>query len=62
MTQEEEIQFKVEVVKAIMPYAKNMNHKQIKDIINLVSKENKDLPKGFANMIFEQILILKYNK
>lgn len=60
MTNEEITEFKNEILKTIMPHAKNMNIKKIKEIITFVEKQNKDLPKGFSDMLFEQILIQKH--
>ncbi len=62
MTQEEIKQFKETIAKTIIPVVQNMNEEQIKDIIKLVEKEHKNLPEGFGNMLYEQILIIKYNK
>ncbi len=60
MTTEEITSFTEEIKKTILPHAKNMKDIQIKDIITLVEEQNKDLPEGFGNMLFEEILILKY--
>ena len=61
MTQEEIQEFKETIAKTIMPLAQNMTEEQIKIIIDNVTKDNPELPKGFGNMIYEQILIMKYN-
>lgn len=61
MTQEEVQEFKETIAKTIMPLAQNMTGEQIKLIIDNVAKENPELPEGFANMVYEQILIMKYN-
>lgn len=61
MTQEEAQEFKETIVKTIIPIVKNMTDEQIKNIISIVAKENNDLPQGFGNMLYEQILIMKYN-
>lgn len=60
MTKEEIIKFKDEILKTITPHTKYMNNKKIKEIIELVQKQNQDLPKGFADMLFEQILMNKH--
>lgn len=62
MTKEEIQIFKEKIVETIMPAANNMTEEQIKNVIKQVEKNNPELPNGFANMILEQILILKYNK
>ena len=62
MTTEEIEQFKEEIKKSIMPYAANMTEEQIKALLDRVQEENKDsLPEGFSNMLYEQIIMLKYN-
>lgn len=61
MTHEEIEEFKVTIAKTIMPIAQNMTEEQIKNIITAVEKENPELPEGFGNMLFEQILVMKYN-
>lgn len=62
MTQEEIQEFKETIANTIMPLAQNMTEEQIKIIIDNVGKDNPDLPKGFSNMVYEQILIMKYNR
>lgn len=62
MTKEEIQIFKEKIVETIMPAANNMTEEQITNVIKQVEKNNPELPIGFANMILEQILILKYNK
>lgn len=59
MTQEEIQEFKVTIAQTIMPIAQNMTEEQIKNLIKRVQDENPDLPEGFGNMLFEQILIMK---
>lgn len=61
MTIEEEKVFKQKIVETIMPMARNMTENQIRTIIQNVEKTNEDLPKGFGAMLFEQIIIGKYN-
>ncbi len=60
MTQEEIQEFKETIAKNIMPLVQNMTEEQIKNTIVNVEKNNPDLPKGFGNMLFEQIMILKF--
>lgn len=62
MTLEEEKEFRQTIVDTILPLAMNMTEDQIKSIIKNVEKDNKSLPKGFGAMLFEQIIINKYNK
>ncbi|AXH12352.1 hypothetical protein [Halarcobacter bivalviorum] len=61
MTQEEIKEFKETIARTIIPIVQNMTEEQIRDIIKIVEKEHKDLPDGFGNMLYEQILIMKYN-
>lgn len=61
MTQEEIKQFKDTIANTIIPIVQNMTEEQIRDIINLVEKEHENLPEGFGNMLYEQIIIMKYN-
>lgn len=62
MTKEEIDKFKSTIEKTIIPVVKNMTEEQIRNIIALVEKEHTELPKGFGKMLYEQILIMKYNK
>ncbi len=62
MTQEEEKEFREKVIETIMPVAVNMTEDQIKNIIDTVEEENPQLPKGFGNMLFQQIMVHKYNQ
>ena len=62
MTIEEEKEFRQKIIDTILPLAINMTEDQIKNIIKVVEKENTSLPIGFGAMLFEQILINKYNK
>ena len=61
MTQEEIQEFKEAIANTIMPLAQNMTEEQIKIIIDSVTKDNPELPRGFGNMVYEQLLIIKYN-
>ena len=60
MTQNEIEEFKTVIANTIMQNAINMTEEQIQNTIDLVSKENKNLPFGFSNMLYEQILLMKY--
>lgn len=62
MTNEEIDQFKLEIYKTIIPHVMNMQEEKIVEIIKMVEKENPTLPKGFGNMLYEQILYMKYHK
>ena len=62
MTSEEIQEFKSKIEETIMPVAINMQDEDIKDLIYHIEKENPDLPAGFANMLYEQVLMLKHNK
>ena len=35
---------------------------EIKKIILSVEEQNENLPEGFGDMLFEQLIILKYNR
>lgn len=61
MTQEEETLFREKIKETILPLAVNMTEEQIKNIITSIEKANENLPRGFGSMIFEQIMIQKYN-
>lgn len=61
MTKEEAQEFKETIAKSIIPIVKNMTEEQIRNIISIVEKEHQNLPKGFGNMLYEQIIIMKYN-
>lgn len=61
MTQDEIIQFQEEIRTTILPNVINMPENKIAEIIDMVARDNPDLPDGFAHMILEQILELKSN-
>ena len=61
MTQEEIKEFKKTINETIIPIVRNMQENQIKTIIDNVEKQNPNLPKGYGNMLYEQILIMKQN-
>lgn len=62
MTKEEEQEFRDQVEKTIFPLVNNMTEDQIRQIMVSVEKSNPDLPLGFADMLFQQIMVYKYNK
>lgn len=62
MTNEEVNEFKETIAKTIMPHVMNMREEQIKNILKNVEEQNPNLPEGFSNMLYEQILIMKYNR
>ena len=61
MTQEEEIEFRQKVAETILPVAVNMTEDQIRNIVIAVENDNPDLPEGFAQMLFEMIMVHKFN-
>ena len=62
MTIEEEKEFRQKIKDTIIPLAINMTEEQIKSIILAVEKSNTNLPVGFGAMLFEQIIVHKYNR
>lgn len=62
MTLEEQQIFFDKIKESILPIVIKMKDDQIHNIIKNVEKTNENLPKGFGNMLFEQILIYKYNR
>ncbi|APW65724.1 MULTISPECIES: hypothetical protein [Arcobacteraceae] len=62
MTKEEEQEYREKLAQTIFPIVSNMTEEQIKQIIVSVEKENPSLTKGFSNMLFQQIMVYKYNK
>ncbi len=62
MTNEEIDQFKLEIYKNIIPHVVNLPEEKIVSIIKMVEEQNPDLPKGFGNMLYEQILVMKYHQ
>jgi hypothetical protein len=62
MTLEEEKIFVDKVKETILPVAIYMNEDEIKKIIEIVESSNENLPNGFGKMLYEQIIILKYNR
>ncbi|MDX4059242.1 hypothetical protein Q6A89_01805 [Aliarcobacter skirrowii] len=50
------------IKETILPIAIYLDDDSIKKIIKNVEDTNENLPKGFANMLYEQIIIMKYNR
>jgi hypothetical protein len=62
MTKQEEQEFRDKVTQTIFPLVNNMTEDQIKQIMISVENDNPELPTGFADMLFQQIMVYKYNK
>lgn len=62
MTNEEIKEFKRNIKETIIPHIINLTDDKIKEIIDDVEKNNEECPKGFGSMLYQQILIAKYNK
>ena len=62
MTLEEEKELRQKITDTILPLAANMTEDQIRNIILAVEKDNKEIQEGFGAMLFEQIMIQKYNR
>ena len=62
MTLEEEKELRQKITDTILPLAANMTKYQIKKIILTVEKDNKEIQEGFGAMLFEQIMVQKYNR
>ena len=62
MTIEEEKELRQKITDTILPLAMNMTEEQIKSVIVSVEKGNSEIQKGFGAMLFEQIMVQKYNK
>ena len=62
MTKQEEQEFRDKVIQTIFPLVNNMTEDTIKQIMTSVENDNPDLPQGFADMLFQQIMVYKYNK
>ena len=61
MTLEEEKELRQKITDTILPLAANMTEDQIRNIILAVEKDNKEIQEGFGAMLFEQIMVQKYN-
>ena len=62
MTLEEEKELRQKITDTILPLAMNMTEEQIKSVIVSVEKGNSEIQKGFGAMLFEQIMVQKYNR
>jgi len=62
MTKQEEQEFRDKVTETIFPLVNYMTEDKIKQIMISVENDNPDLPTGFADMLFQQIMVYKYNK
>ena len=62
MTIEEEQIFIDKIKKTLLPIVIYMKEEEIKKIILSVEEQNENLPEGFGDMLFEQLIILKYNR
>lgn len=62
MTLEEEKELRQKITDTILPLAMNMTEDQIRNIILTVEKENSEILRGFGAMLFEQVMVQKYNK
>jgi hypothetical protein len=62
MTFEEEKELRQKITDSILPLATNMTEDQIRSIILAVEKDNSEIQQGFGAMLFEQIMVQKYNR
>ncbi|MDD2896392.1 MAG: hypothetical protein PHG81_10310 [Aliarcobacter sp.] len=62
MTFEEEKELRQKITDSILPLAVNMTEDQIRSIIMAVEKDNSEIQAGFGAMLFEQIMVQKYNR
>ncbi len=62
MTIEEEEIFIDKIKETLLPIVIYMKEEEIKKIILSVEEQNENLPEGFGDMLFEQLIILKYNR
>ncbi|MCT7518292.1 hypothetical protein NG764_03730 [Aliarcobacter cryaerophilus] len=62
MTIEEEQIFIDKIKETLLPIVIYMKDEEIKKIILSVEEQNENLPEGFGDMLFEQLIILKYNR
>ncbi|MCT7404737.1 hypothetical protein [Aliarcobacter cryaerophilus] len=62
MTIEEEQIFINKIKETLLPIVIYMKEEEIKKIILSVEEQNENLPEGFGDMLFEQLIILKYNR
>ena len=62
MTIEEEQIFIDKIKETLLPIVIYMKEEEIKKIILSVEEQNENLPEGFGDMLFEQLIIIKYNR
>ena len=62
MTIEEEQIFIDKIKETLLPIVIYMKEEEIKKIILSVEEQSENLPEGFGDMLFEQLIILKYNR
>ena len=62
MTIEEEQIFIDKIKETLLPIVIYMKEEEIKKIILSVEEQNENLPEGFGDLLFEQLIILKYNR
>lgn len=62
MTFQEEKELRQKITDTILPLAANMTEDQIRSIIMTVEKNNSEIQEGFGAMLFEQIMVQKYNR
>jgi hypothetical protein len=62
MTIEEEQIFIDKIKETLLPIVIYMKEEEIKKIILSAEEQNENLPEGFGDMLFEQLIILKYNR
>lgn len=62
MTIEEEQIFIDKIKETLLPIVIYMKEEEIKKIILSVEEQNENLPEGFGDMLFEHVIILKYNR
>ena len=62
MTIEEEQIFIDKIKETLLPIVIYMKEEEIKKLILSVEEQNENLPEGFGDMLFEQLIILKYNR
>ena len=62
MTIEEEQIFIDKIKETLLPIVIYMKEEEIKKIILSVEEQNENLPECFGDMLFEQLIILKYNR
>lgn len=62
MTTEEQKIFIDKINETILPIAIYLNEDEIRKIIDEVVKTNDNISESFGDMLFEQVIVLKYNR